>query len=178
MWPWGHLALGYLLYSLELRRRGRVPEAPEVFLVAVGTQYPDLVDKPLAWTFGVLHSGRSLGHSVLFAGIVLALLYVFLVPRIDRSKLIAFAVGWLSHPLGDLPFRGFLAGDAVAPTYLAWPLLPVPADETERTLLTYILTYDYGLWEVFEFGLFVLAVVVWLYDDRPGWNHVRRFVRR
>ena len=50
--PWGHLAIGYLCLSLAIRARWRVPpQGPAVIAVAIGTQLPDLIDKPLAWTF-------------------------------------------------------------------------------------------------------------------------------
>ena len=65
MWPWGHLAVGYLVYSgLSRWRFGRLPGSVATLAVALGTQLPDLVDKPLAWTVNVLASGRSLAHSL------------------------------------------------------------------------------------------------------------------
>jgi len=68
MWPWGHLAVGYLLWSVLVRdRRFRPPTGAETLLLAVGTQFPDAVDKPLAWSLGVLPNGRSLAHSVFLA---------------------------------------------------------------------------------------------------------------
>ena len=49
MWPWEHLAFGYVLYSLGVRTlRGRTPRGPPVLVLAVATQVPDLLDKPLA----------------------------------------------------------------------------------------------------------------------------------
>ena len=60
MWPWGHLALGYLLHSPLARARfGRPPTDRATLLLVIGTQLPDLVDKPLAWWLGVLPAGRS-----------------------------------------------------------------------------------------------------------------------
>ena len=48
MWPWEHLAISYLAYSLLGRLAWRRPrplrEPPSV---TFGTQFPDLVDKPL-----------------------------------------------------------------------------------------------------------------------------------
>ena len=62
MWPWEHLAFGYLLWSLWLRARGRsLPGDWEALVLVFATQLPDLVDKPLAWQLGVLPGGRSLG---------------------------------------------------------------------------------------------------------------------
>lgn len=58
MWPWGHAAIGYLLFSMDTRLRyGRRPGGPATILLFFGTQFPDLVDKPLAWTLPLLPSG-------------------------------------------------------------------------------------------------------------------------
>ena len=60
MLPWGHLAVGYLAYSLAVRvRSGGPPAGLAVAALAVGTQFPDLIDKPLVSWVSVLPSGRS-----------------------------------------------------------------------------------------------------------------------
>lgn len=177
MWPWGHLAVGYLLYSLGLRRVGRRPESPEVFLVALGTLFPDLVDKPLTWYVGVLPSGRSLTHSVLVAAVVLAVLYVVLAPRVGRSPIVAFGVGWVSHSLADFPFERALAGEFEFLSYLLWPLLPPPQYGVERTLLDHLVAYQLGPFELFEFVLVGIAAAVWYRDGRPGWTTLRQAAR-
>lgn len=181
MWPWGHLAVGYLLYSLGSHRWGRRPESPAVFLLALGTQFPDLVDKPLAWTFGLLDSGRSLGHSYLVAAIVLAILYAVVVPRVGRSPFVAFAVGYLSHPLADLPFRDLLVGEFAFASYLLWPQVPLPPYDTDPSFLAHILAFELGPAGGVELVLVGLAVARWNQDGRPGWRECRglaaRFVR-
>lgn len=176
MWPWGHIAVGYLLYSLGLRSQGRRPEAAEVVLVAFGTLLPDLVDKPLTWQFGVLSSGRSMAHSLFVAGMVLAVLYVVLAPRIGASQILAFGVGWLSHPLADFPFERALAGEYEYLTYFVWPLLPPPQYEADQSFLAHVAAYELGPFEVFQFALFGLAAYVWYLDGRPGWAALRRAV--
>lgn len=86
MWPWEHLAVGYIGYSLSVRLAGRgVPRPRPVVALAVGTQFPDLVDKPLSWTLGVLPSGHSLAHS-LFAALPLATLAVTVGVALDRRR--------------------------------------------------------------------------------------------
>ena len=48
MWPWEHLTIGYLAYSLLSRLAWRrPPTVGTAITVAFGTQFPDLVDKPL-----------------------------------------------------------------------------------------------------------------------------------
>lgn len=123
MWPWEHAALGYLVYSLSLRARGRAPPAdiPTVALL-FGTQMPDLIDKPLSWGLGVFQTGYALGHSLLFAvpvGVVIAVVAV----RTGRRRLGAgFVVGYWSHLVGDVmnPLR---YGDPLGFDNVLWPFV-------------------------------------------------------
>ena len=76
MWPWEHAAVAYLCWA-ALDRRAARSEGAAVVAVLVGSQFPDLIDKPLSWVFQVLPTGQSLAHSLLFAlpliGLVVAL---------------------------------------------------------------------------------------------------------
>jgi hypothetical protein len=124
MWPWGHLLFGYLLYSLAVRVwSGRRPTAAATLALAAGTQFPDLVDKPLAWWLAVLPSGRSLGHSLFAAGVVLSLVMAYAESRGRGVEGGAFGIGYLSHLVGDslyvIPAR---AWDQLA--FLLWPAVP------------------------------------------------------
>ncbi|HET7325515.1 MAG TPA: metal-dependent hydrolase, partial [Halococcus sp.] len=102
MWPWGHLAVGYLLYSAFARRRfDRPPDDAAALCVAVGTQFPDIVDKPLAWTFHLLPSGRSFAHSLLTAAIVCGVVGWYAHRREQPHVATAFAVGYVSHLFTD-----------------------------------------------------------------------------
>jgi len=102
MLPWGHAAVGYLCYSFIVRVRDRrAPTGPAVLTLAVGTQLPDLIDKPLAWSLGILPSGRSLGHSLLFAVLLTIVVWV-VAQRYDRQREVsALMVGHLLHVLAD-----------------------------------------------------------------------------
>lgn len=177
MWPWGHLALGYLVYSLVRRRQGQLPEHPEVYLLGIGALLPDLVDKPLAWTFGVLESGRSLGHSALVAVIVVGVLYLALAPRFGRQPVVAFGIGYLTHPMADLPYNAVLAGEFEFLHYFVWPLLAVPTPESDISLITYLLSYEPGLTDWVQLGLVVLALGLWRFDGSPGWAALRQRIR-
>lgn len=178
MWPWGHVAVGYLLYSLGLRQRNQLPRSPEVFLLGFGTLFPDLVDKPLAWTLGVLESGRSLGHSVVVAAVVIGVLYLVVAPRVGRAPVTAFAVGYLSHPLADFPYAEVAAGELEFTTYLVWPLLSPPPYETEPSFLAHLVAYEFGPFEAVQLGLFAAAVYLWSRDGTPGLGAVRKTARR
>ena len=54
--------------------------------LAIGTQLPDLIDKPLTYQFAVLPSGRSLGHSLFFAAVLNRNLLVNLTTRGTRAN--------------------------------------------------------------------------------------------
>ena len=124
MWPWGHLAVGYVLYSLGTRARtGESPDGWNVVALAIGTQFPDLVDKPLAWWLGVLPGGRTLAHSLLVA-VPLVVLVAALARRYDAGpRATAFAVGYLSHLAGDALVPA-LVGSPRELAFLLWPATP------------------------------------------------------
>lgn len=69
---WTPVAVGYLLLSVGGRYWRREPPAALTTLaVAVGTLFPDLIDKPLALATNSI-PGRSLTHSMITTAIVLA----------------------------------------------------------------------------------------------------------
>ena len=134
MWPWGHLAEAYLCYLLSRRYDGRRPRALPVLALAVGSQFPDLIDKPLAWSLGVLPGGRTLTHSVFFALLVLPSVYA-VTRGFDRPDVgAAFAFGYVSHLLADIPPNAILTAHAGQLTFLVWPLLPPPYESVDGLL--------------------------------------------
>lgn len=178
MWPWEHLAFGYLLYSGYTRLRyGRPPEHVPVLALAVATQFPDFVDKPLAWTFDVLPTARSFGHSVFVAAAVVTLVAV-VARRWGRPAVgSAVAIGYSSHLLGDVLY-GVLRGGSVELGYLLWPLVRIPVRETpgfyERTLrlwsefLTYLGSPAGRTYLALEMGFVIVVLLLWIADGWPG----------
>lgn len=175
MFPPGHAAFGYLLSSLIRRAYHRdVPTDGSIPWLLLGTQLPDLVDKPLAWWFNVLQAARSLGHSLLVAGPLVVLLALWLRRRGRGPAGEALVVGFVSHLLGD-------AGPAVSGglerlSFLAWPLLP-PLEYSTRPslwpptyLLEPIISPSYDLVAVVFVGL------LWIADGRPGLGYLRSLV--
>lgn len=137
MWPIGHLAVGYLSYVITVARTRRAPPIDwrVLVVIAVGTQLPDLVDKPLSY-WGLLSSGRSVAHSLVVFGTVAAglrLLVAFVRDRRSDSTVwhafsryrLPLAVGYLSHLAAD-SYGSVLAGELWSVRYLAWPVLPAP----------------------------------------------------
>lgn len=178
MWPWEHLAVGYLCYSLLVRAlERRAPRGWPVVALAVGIQFPDLVDKPLSWTIGILPSGHSLAHSLLVA-LPAAALAVTAAWALGRRRVgAAFAFGYLAHLPGDVFYPALVGG---GPNYgfLLWPLVPAPVSETGvgfvemfRTLFArYVAELAQGevsLYLAVEVGLLASVGLLWLYDGAP-----------
>ncbi|WP_122089201.1 metal-dependent hydrolase [Halalkalicoccus subterraneus] len=176
MWPWGHAATGYLLYAAYTRLRyDRPPDGPATLLLLFGTQLPDLIDKPLAWTLLVLPSGRSLGHSLLLL-VPLVLIAAVVVRNRDTEWAIALAVGALSHAIVDV-LPAALRGEFAYTTSLVWPLLPPPPyDEQGRTIIGQFLSLEPTPMLTFELVLALVAVAVWWRQGRPGIDTIRAVV--
>lgn len=173
MWPWGHAALGYLAYTVLRRRVGERPAGLAVVALAVGTQFPDLVDKPLGWTVGLLPGGRSLAHSLLtlavLAGAVLAL------ARRVRHRAVgrAFLVGVALHLAGDSLYPA-LRGEFGDLTFLLWPVLPMPEPELAQSFSAHVAVVEPGPTFVFELLLVAAALAAWHDDGHPGLGTLRR----
>lgn len=178
MWPWGHLALAYVLYSSLVHLRYRLPPTwPGVALVAFGSQAPDLVDKPLAWTFSILPTGRSFGHSLIF-GTAIVVAVVLLLRRLDLPGEGAFAVGYYAHLAGD-SYQAVLDGQFHDLNYLLWPVLPLnTSGEQPGGIIQHLLSARLTEHMAFELGLAGIVFVWWLLDGAPGvaamWNAMRR----
>jgi membrane-bound metal-dependent hydrolase YbcI (DUF457 family) len=177
--PWGHFAVGYLLYSLGHREsRGVPPEGPAAIALAVGTQGPDLIDKPLAWTFGVLPSGRSLGHSLVFF-VLLGLVVWWLGRRYGRrTEAGAFLLGYLLHVIVDV-LPALIAGQWIRASSLLWPLVPAYEypGELDRSILEFLLSLEVTALPLPGLVLSVIALGLWMYDGRPGVRTVLDAVR-
>ncbi|WP_256476610.1 metal-dependent hydrolase [Haloplanus pelagicus] len=189
MLPWGHLAVGYLGYTVLTRARTRRPPAGvPVLVLAVATQLPDLVDKPLNWWFGVF-DGRGIGHSLVAVAVV-CLLAVLVARRYDRPALTgALSIGLFSHLCADA-WRPLVAGRFERATFLLWPLLPVPTYSTDSlgghlgSWLAHLrllpvsplefLTSGFGV----QLALFSVVFGVWGLDGFPGLGTTRRLLTR
>lgn len=188
MWPWEHLAVGYLCYSLLTRAwTGSSPDWTGALALAVGTQFPDLIDKPLAWEFGVLPSGNTLAHS-LFTALPLSVLVLVLAKRLGALHLgAAFVVGYLLHLPGDVVYP-VLYGDGLWIDFLLWPIVPAQAGQVpgfisefqrlvERTV-RFLSSPSGQLYITLEAGLIALAVAVWYSDGMPGVGVIRVTIAR
>jgi len=186
MWPWEHLALGYIVYSLSSRALGAgPPNGGALAAVAIGSQFPDLVDKPLGWVFHVFSAGLSVAHSLLVA-VPLSLL-VIAIARTRRATAlgVAFAVGYLVHLPADVVYP-MLLGQEPKASFLLWPLVPAPTANPEAVLpyvealfgafLALLVSPQGMLYVGLELTLLLSALVLWIGDGGPGLRRVRLFV--
>lgn len=167
MWPWAHAAVGYVIYSVDCKRRGTRPSGIEVIILGIATQLPDLIDKPFAWTIPILPGGRTLGHTLLFAlPLVVA---VVLYTRSHGAPLIGavFGLGYLSHLLSDA-LATLITDSLRNTTFLLWPLLPLPNWGTDPSFLAHLSALHLTPWIGFEMALTVVAMRMWVNDGGPG----------
>lgn len=110
-----------LLYVVIRDRQ--LPSSRLVWIVFFGSQFPDLVDKPLAHVFFVLPSGRVFMHSLPFAvPISIGVLGYAWRTRRPRAG-VAFVFAYLSHLAAD-NYRAFIGPNPHVPPDLLWPLVP------------------------------------------------------
>lgn len=176
MWPWGHLAVGYLGYSLVCRyKTSRPPSAVGAILLVIGTQFPDLLGKPLAWTFGVLPSGRSLFHSVLTCVVILGGLWYWSkhTQKDWRIPLHAFAFGYVSHLFGDA-LNPLMHGEFSRVSFLLWPLLPTLEYETQQSFIAHFTQIDPTPFFTVQILLTISVGFLWIADGTPGYTQFHR----
>lgn len=137
----------------------------------LGTLLPDLIDKPLAWWFGVLPAGRSLGHSVLVAGPLIVLLALWLRRRGRGPAGEALVVGFVSHLLGDA--GSAITGGVDRLSFLAWPLLPPLEYSTQPSLWPPTYLFAPIISPSYELVAVVFVVLLWIADGRPGLGSLR-----
>lgn len=168
MWPWGHLGCGYLAYRLwQHYTDSSSPNNSEIAALVLGTQLPDLIDKPLSWTLGVLPAGRTLAHSALSTSVVFVVV-LRLTHRFGRPSIgHAFIIGYGTHLLGDTVA---LHPDhtAAPPRFLLWPLLPIEQSHASESIVKHFETIEQTPCVRSEVLLLVVAILVWARDGYPG----------
>ncbi|QSW98212.1 metal-dependent hydrolase [Haloterrigena alkaliphila] len=178
MWPLGHVAVAYLCYTLATRARFDAPPAhvPALLLV-LGSQFPDLVDKPLAWYLLVLPTGRSLAHSLLLL-VPLSLALTLVAARYGRSEYgVAFGIGALSHTFADV-LPALWDGETTA-NQLLWPITPVePYPGGPPTILGLLRDSATDPYFLVQFALAAIAFAYWRRHGYPGLEVLRAAVAR
>jgi len=149
--PVSHGALAYLLYVGYAFISGqRLPLGWTLVPLAIGSQLPDLIDKPLAY-WGVLVYGRSLAHSVFTMTVICASVWwLTRSPRADRDNQAthtrtrvrrivtairqplpaALTIGYLAHLIGD-SWALIARGDWLSARFLLYPVYRIPASPSD-----------------------------------------------
>lgn len=177
MWPLGHAAIGYLCYVLATRLRfDRPPGEVAVLALLIGTQFPDLIDKPLAWYLGVLPTGRTLAHS-LFVLLPVSIAVYVLARRYGRPEYgFAFGLGAISHAIVDAVPALWGGGGA---NHLLWPVTPVESYESGAPSVTALFLESLGdPYFLLEFVLAAVALVAWRRNGSPGLVAIRVLLER
>lgn len=151
--------------------------------MAIGSQVPDLIDKPLAWYFSVLPSGRSLGHSLFTAAAATASAAAVQAVTRARGLTAAVAIGWVSHLLGDVAYPLVVKGD-LRVGFLLWPIVPAGdssspgaighVSELFAAFLEYLATPAGATYLLLDVALLSAALVLWIADGTPGIGLVAR----
>ncbi|MFC6990633.1 metal-dependent hydrolase [Haladaptatus sp. GCM10025707] len=189
MWPWEHLAFAYLLYSLFAHTvYRRSPDGAAAFLVVLGSQAPDLVDKPLSWTFGLTPTGHGFMHSILIMGPLLAGALVLTSGR-TRRLVAAYTIAHFSHLVGDLIYEPLLLNEPLILGRVLWPVVSLPAYGTDQGGLVGRAAVYFVRWighiasqgltplVIFEFALVFGVIALWLYDGAPVLSDLIRYAR-
>lgn len=167
MWPFGHLAVAYILWVFLRRRFDWPVDRRTTAVVLVASLLPDLIDKPLAWGLGVVPASRSLGHSLLF--FVPFLVVTVVVCRWTGRMLYAVAIvlGTVSHVVLDaLPV--LWDGEASA-AFLVWPYRSVEAQDGAPSVLAVLRDAVTDPYFLLEFVLLAIALWLWFAGrHRPG----------
>ena len=179
MWPWEHLALGYLAYSLSIRlATGDPPRRREAAAVAIGALAPDLIDKPLSWSLDVFPTGYAVAHSVFVAFAVIAAVGTVAADRGHGRVGAAFVVAYVSHLVADICYP-VVFGEGPALSRVLWPVATHPGDAVEagtlqRTIL-YLVRHLHRLAQpgarrlvALELAFLGTAAALWLLDGTPG----------
>lgn len=135
MRPHEHLLFAALPIGLYvLARHRRLPTGYTIAAVLLGTQLPDLIDKPLAWSFGLLLSGRMFAHSLVVSLPVLAVGGMLAARRGHGRRAAVFGIAYLSHIIGDFYPIIWQGTDYYFFPNLFWPLLPANPDQNPSFL--------------------------------------------
>lgn len=103
-----------------------MPSGPPPILLAFSEVLPDLLDKWLPRTLGIITIGWSVMQSQMML-VPLAILFHWLRGLFRREQSVTTVfVGSLTHMLGDVLDSRFAGSDDCQLSYLAWPVFGNP----------------------------------------------------
>jgi len=171
VFPHEHLLVALLpVVTYVVVRDRRLPTPGVVFVTAVGSQFPDLLDKPLAHQFGVLPNGRVFLYSLPFAIPVMTVVLVYGWHTERPGVAGAFVVAYLLHLVGDT-YRILLAGQI--PSNVLWPFVAAQP-RPDVPFWAGIDKIYVGLWTIFSAIVLTVTLVVVVRDVWRKVQHVTR----
>jgi hypothetical protein len=150
----------------------------DAYAVLVGSQFPDLIDKPGSWLFDILPSGVSLAHSVFIAVPVTTLVIIESRRRNQTAAGLAFSTGYLSHLPSDALYGTIARGSPPSYRVFLWPIAPKTTSSPGGFLTN--VRYYFDMYQsmrnhpnvvwfvVFEVLFLSTAIVLWIADGKPG----------
>jgi len=158
VFPPEHFLVAFIpLLTYIIVRDKQFPDRRFVAVVFAGTQFPDLIDKPLAYQFGIIPSGRVFMHSLPTA-IPVLLVVGFYGWKTNRVRLgAAFVFSHLSHLLADNR-RMLIQQNPQIPPELLWPFASIERQITPHWAGTGGI--NVFLWTLFS--LVVLSILVYI----------------
>ena len=189
MWPWEHAIVAYLAYSTFCHTIYRdSPSGLEVIAVVFASVFPDLVDKLLAWEFGVFDAGYALGHSI-FAAVPISIGIALAARSTGRSRAgIAFGLGYLLHLPADV-LDSYVREGVFLPELMLWPVVVIHDHGTDQGFVDQFLLFfsryrdellagDLTMYRWIQIGLAAFAALLWIYDGAPVLREFLRGCRR
>lgn len=169
MRPWEHVVVALLpVVAYSLARYQRLPGEDMVLVVFFASLLPDIVDKPLAWTLGILPSGRMLAHSLVVALPVILLVVLASYWLGYAPHGLGFAWGYLSHLAADFyPVLWQGRGYSYYPN-MFWPIMDANPDRN-GSFGSYAADMGYHVFaELVVISLVVgyIVIVFWQRRDR------------
>lgn len=159
----------------------RPPDGRATLAVAFAAIAPDLIDKPLAWQFGVFTSGYAVAHSV-FVAVPLVAAIAVLARRYGRASVgYAFGVGYLSHLVGDI-VPAYVRDGEFPLEPVIWPLGERSTSDHSQGFLnrfmelfepyvtdlgTELVAADPSAYTLVQLGISGVAVALWIADGIP-----------
>jgi len=157
MYLLGHVASAILIYFIY-EQVSHTRNDQFKLLIAVGSMLPDFLDKPVGSLF--FHSGRWLGHSLIFQLFVyLGLISLSKIqdnPTMFRKQSTVLFLGALLHLIGD--------SQSITATTILWPFFgPFPTGPSNGFLFgfTHVTTI------IEEIAGFVIICSIGLYEQWP-----------
>lgn len=124
--PVEHLLVAAIpVVTYVLIRDRAAPTRKLLYVVFVGSLFPDLIDKPLAYQWFLIPTGRAFAHSPLVA-VPVSLGILLIGRRTDHVREgFVFVFAYVTHIVADFWFLwDYPASNHLQ--YLLWPLVPAP----------------------------------------------------